>query len=468
MRRSAPRILLGLTLASPALAQEAPSSQPASQPAAPSSQPVSPTPDEWEALKRELAETQAKLDALEEAADRVDDLEELVEALSARVAVIDETIAGGLSIPTPGGSVDQDRKTGSTFGSDWTWRVGQSSTSLGGYTSFRYAMPMDEDPTTFSAFSIPRFVLFTHSVLSERASFSMELEIENVGVNTRDTFRFQGEVVLEFAAMDFELTDWLTLRTGVMLVPMGKLNLVHDEPIQDFSERPLVDTFILPSTWFEPGMGVYGDVPLWGDALLRYEAYAVQGMTDRITASGGLRGARSPVASDTNENKSIVGRASIEPFLGLEIGFSGYTGYYDSASKRSIGIAALDLTYRNGPFELVGEAARVMLEPGFNFEGDLVPAGMRGAWLEGHYHVYLDGLKKWKGVRNPHLTLMARYDYIDTDMGADTDDRLRLSGGINFRPIEDYVFKLEAHHDMEGFKERVLDDLVVFSSALSF
>jgi hypothetical protein len=296
----------------------------------------------------------------------------------------------------------------------------------------------------------------------------MELEIENIGVNIRDFFRFQGEVVLEFAAMDFKLTEWLSLRSGVILVPVGKLNLVHDEPVQDFSERPLVDTFLIPSTWFEPGAGLFGQTSITEDAVLRYELYAIQGLTDRITASGGLRGARSPASFDTNENKGMVGRVSLEPFLGLEVGLSGYSGYYDSASKRSIGMAAVDLTYRKGPFELVGEAVRVMLEPGFNSDGAIVPKGMRGAWLEAHYHLFLDSLRKYKGLRNPHLTLMSRADYIDTDMGTGAQERTRLSGGVNFRPIEDFVIKAEYHHDLEGLREQVRDDLLVFSTSLSF
>ena len=91
--------------------------------------------------------------------------------------------------------------------------------------------------------------MFLHSSVTERIAFSTELEIENVGINVQDTFRFRGEVVLEFAAMDFELTDWLSVRSGVLLVPLGKLNLVHDEPIQDFAERPLVSTFLIPTTF---------------------------------------------------------------------------------------------------------------------------------------------------------------------------------------------------------------------------
>ena len=448
------------------------SSQPSTQPtpttqaAAPSSQPAA-SVDEAAALRAELERLKKKLADLEEAQDEAAELKQLVESLSAHVAALDEAVAkGGVAPPT--GAEGVSRTTGASFGSDWTWRVGKSSTSLGGYIGFKYTLPVDQDDTTFSSFTIPRFVLFLHSTLTERISFSTELEIENVGVNTLDNFRFRGEVVLEFAAMDFELTDWLSLRSGVVLVPIGKLNVVHDDPVQDFAERPLVTTFLIPTTWFEPGVGVFGEKLLGEDALIRYEAYAIQGLTNRIDSSGGLRGARAPMSFDVNDNKGLVGRLSVEPFLGLELGFSGYMGYYDPAGIRSISMMALDVTWRRGPLELVGEAIQVSLERGFNDVGEVVPTAMRGAFLEGHYHLYLDGLKKYKGMKSPHITLMARADWVETDVKKTEEDRLRLSGGFNFRPIEDMVLKFEYHRDLEGFSETVMDDRFVISTALSF
>jgi hypothetical protein len=455
-------VALGLIWAPKLFAQSSQAStQPASQPSV-----QSPTQQEVESLRAEIEQLKKKIAELEEAQDENDDVKQLVDSLSAHVAALDEALAKG-GAPTPANN-DASHTTGASFGSDWTWRVGKSSTSLGGYVSFKYTKPIDKDETTFSAFTIPRFVLFLHSSVTERISFSTELEIENVGINVQDTFRFRGEVVLEFAAMDFKLNDWLSLRSGVLLVPLGKLNLVHDEPIQDFAERPLVSTFLIPTTWFEPGVGTFGEKLIGKETLIRYEAYAIQGLTDHIDADSGLRGARAPTSFDTNENKGLVGRLSVEPVLGLEVGLSGYTGYYDPAGIRSISMMAFDATFRKGPFELLGELVQVSLERGFNDEGEVVPTAMRGAFVESHYHVYLDGLKKYKGLKSPHLTLMARADFVDTEVKTTDDDKLRLSGGVNFRPIEDMVLKVEYHRDLEGFSEIVLDDRFVISTALSF
>ncbi len=468
-------LLLVLVFQTPAILLAQASQPTASQP---SSQPVSGNP-ELEALKAELErqradgeKLKAELEALRKEADpdRVAEVESLVESLSAHVAGIDETIAqGGAPSAAPKETKDGGaRLTGATFGGDWTWRVGKSTTSLGGYVSWKYVHALDDDPNTIPDFNLPRLVIFMHSTVSERISFLLELEIEEGGVNQNDTFRFRGEVVPEFAVMDFEFSDALSLRSGIVLVPFGKLNLVHDEPVQDLTERPLVDTFLIPSTWFEPGVGIFGQTMLTEDALLRYELYLIQGFTDRITSSGGLRGARAPMSFDTNLNKAVVGRAALEPYLGLEIGLAGYAGYYDPAGIRSIHMLGMDVTWRKGPFELVGEAVQVMLERGFNNVGDVVPTSMRGLVLEGHYHLYTDSLKVYNGLRNPHFTLIGRFDYADTDSSSPEENRLRLTAGLNFRPVEDFVGKIEYHRDLEGFAERVRDDLFVISTALSF
>src|SRR3972149_1970922 len=68
-----------------------------------------------------------------------------------------------------------------------------------------------------------------------------EIEFEFGGVGGGRS----GEVILEFATIDFLLTDWINWRGGYILTPLGKLNLVHDSPLQDFTDRPLVDQLII-------------------------------------------------------------------------------------------------------------------------------------------------------------------------------------------------------------------------------
>ena len=46
----------------------------------------------------------------------------------------------------------------------------------------------------------------------------------------------------------------------MVLVPMGIINERHEPPVFQGVERPFVDTVIVPTTWFEVGAGVHGEV----------------------------------------------------------------------------------------------------------------------------------------------------------------------------------------------------------------
>ncbi len=65
-----------------------------------------------------------------------------------------------------------------------------------------------------------------------------------------------GETEVEFAYI-----DWLSgerafnARAGLMLIPVGIVNQLHEPPTFLGARRPDVETVILPSTWREIGFG---------------------------------------------------------------------------------------------------------------------------------------------------------------------------------------------------------------------
>ncbi len=46
----------------------------------------------------------------------------------------------------------------------------------------------------------------------------------------------------------------------MVLMPVGIINERHEPPVYYGVERPFVDTVIVPTTWFETGVGVHGEV----------------------------------------------------------------------------------------------------------------------------------------------------------------------------------------------------------------
>ena len=37
------------------------------------------------------------------------------------------------------------------------------------------------------------------------------------------------------------------IRAGILLMPVGKFNLLHDSPLNDLTDRPMVPRFVIPS-----------------------------------------------------------------------------------------------------------------------------------------------------------------------------------------------------------------------------
>ena len=65
---------------------------------------------------------------------------------------------------------------------------------------------------------------------------------------------------VEFATLDFLLHDSANLRAGLVLVPMGFLNEMH-EPVTYFgTHRPEVEKRIIPTTWRSGGGGLFGSL----------------------------------------------------------------------------------------------------------------------------------------------------------------------------------------------------------------
>tara|TARA_B100000700_G_scaffold303625_1_gene375339 strand:- start:109 stop:603 length:495 start_codon:yes stop_codon:yes gene_type:complete len=155
-----------------------------------------------------------------------------------------------------------------------------------------------------------------------------------------------GEVKLEFAVMDFEFTEAFNYRGGVILSRPWVFKLLHDRPLNDLTERPTVNSQIMPSTSSESGMGFFGTFYPSELSVATYEVYVVNGFNEKaINSSGALRirGGRGSQKSDNNENKAIVGRFGISPRLGMHFGASYHTGAYDDAGDNNLTIFGVDV-----------------------------------------------------------------------------------------------------------------------------
>ncbi len=411
---------------------------------------------------------------------RISTLEGQVENLTRLLQERGTTPGEAPASPAAGSSVEgearrfADRKLAPTFGGIYTkpflGRMG-ATTYLGGYMDFEFGVPQDEN----DHFEQERLIPFIYSEVSEQVRFATEIEFEEGGP---DSPQGGGEVSVEFATMDFLMKDWANLRGGLVLSPLGKLNLVHDSPIQDLTDRPIVDRLIIPTTLTEAGIGFFGRIePPSEESVweVNYELYAVNGFevleddgTVHVDREEGLRDARGSASEDVNNSPAAVGRLAWSPLLGLEFAGSFHVGLYDEDGENLLGIYALDAAWQSGPFELLFEGAYADFERDDFAEASGVPEDFIGFYMQANYHWMPECLRScWPAVFRPDSTFtsVVRWDQVDLD-GNRTE---RVTLGLNFRHTEQTVFKLDYQFNLEDFEHGEVDnDEFIFSFATYF
>ena len=384
---------------------------------------------------------------------------------------------GAVQYPTPSGpmtDVKVERKGEESiplgFGSTGSGKLiyakpflSAPKATIGGYADVMYnnLSRQNLDNPSRHSFGQQRLVPFIYADITDHIKFAAELEFERGGTNAAQG---DGSMTIEFAQIDYLVNEAINTRAGILLMPVGKFNLLHDSPLNDLVDRPMVSRIVIPSTWFEAGAGIYGSLYPSSQSKLDYEVYAVNGMSQ--TAGGitdaGVRSARGSVSRDRDDNKAVVGRVAFSPMLGIEVAGSGFHSTYKPSTATvgtgRISIFALDWTLQRGPFEIIGESAWSRISNnnggGTGGTGTIGPAGMQGYYIQGNYHFMPEFLKKWAPSHFTHastFTAVVRWEQVDTD----TDDRTRilatgnrrelerLTLGLNFRPIPDTVFKFD-------------------------
>jgi hypothetical protein len=404
---------------------------------------------------------------------RIEALEAQVQALtSGRANEAISTAGGGRSWPEQSETFAQRGEApafGGVASKPFLRRFGRS-TYVGGYADVVF-----KDSESGNAFfDQHRLIPFLYADVSDRVKFATEIEFEHGGPNATGQ---AGEAKVEFATIDYLLAEPVNLRGGILLSPLGKLNLVHDSPLQDLTERPLVDQFVIPTTLSEAGMGVFGTFYPTEPAKLEYELYLTNGFRGlvgeaagnvNIKRTNGLRDARPSQRSDINDEPAIVGRLALSPFLGVELGGSAHLGTYDTKGKNSLGIFALDGVYQRGPWELLAEGAYAAIERTEFAERLGVPDDLYGYYLQANYHFMPAALRGWAPKlfsEESTFTFVNRLDWVNLD-GNRTQ---RYTLGLNFRPTEDTVFKTDFQFNQEsGLGDSFDDNAFILSAATYF
>src|SRR5687768_17112165 len=300
---------------------------------------------------------------------------------------------------------------GGVYDKPYLTRLG-GRTTLGGYAEAHARWERVDGQRDEAGFEAKRFNLFTNTRVSDFVRIGAELEIEEGGE----------EIKLEYAAIDVRIHPSLTLRGGMLLSPLGKFNLSHDSPLNEFTDRPLVSTELLGVALSEPGFGVLGQFGFARTGRLTYEVYATNGFHDGLVteAEAGTRIALGRGNfQDNNGSPAVVGRFAVSPMLGHELGVSMHHGAYNVFNlegtaidkRRNLSIFVIDLESQLLGVQVNGEAALARID---------VPASLDGIYAARQTGLYVEAIREFgrgwiKTMPNSAFALKTRLDLVDFD-----------------------------------------------------
>jgi len=191
----------------------------------------------------------------------------------------------------------------------------QSATTFWGYGEVAYSRPIHNSSQTQA--DLARAVLGWGHRFDDRTRMAAELEVEHAVASSTD----KGEVEIEQFYAERDFTDRVGGRAGLFLIPIGFLN-EHHEPTQYYSVfRNFVETSIIPTTWREGGLAVYGGT----ESGLKWNAGLTTGFNLANWDPSSNDGRDSPLGS-IHQELSLAAAKDLSGYLSLNyVGIPGWT-----------------------------------------------------------------------------------------------------------------------------------------------
>ncbi len=333
--------------------------------------------------------------------------------------------------------------------------------SIWGYGEINYNRPQDRSSQT--RMDLRRAVFGFGYAFDEATRFNSEFEFEHAVTSAED----EGEAEVEQFFIERSLTASANLKAGLFLVPMGFLNESH-EPTRYYGvERNFVETAIIPTTWREGGLGLYGGT----DSGVAWDIGVTTGFNLGKWDPASTEGQDSPLGSIHQELQNASAK-DLSLYLALD--YRGIPGWVAGASlftgKASQGSQAASLAsgsritlwdlhtrWTRGNFDLAALYAlgRISDTGDLNatFVGNptLIPREFWGGYLQGAYRIGFGDTRS--------LAPFVRYerfntgsDYADLPLGLGVDSMQTetvWTGGINYYLNPNLVFKADYQHFSE-------------------
>ncbi len=309
-----------------------------------------------------------------------------------------------------------------------------ANTTIAGYGELHYNNYDNSD----AKIDFHRFVLFFGHEFSDSIRFFSEFELEH----SLSGDGKPGEVELEQAYVEVDISDTTRSKVGLFLVPVGIINETHEPPTFYGVERNGVEKNIIPATWWEAGVAV-NVKPAPG---LSIDGAATSGL--EVGEDFKIRNGRQKDAKAKAENLAYTGRIKYTAITGLELaatlqyqtditqGGSNFDAPIDSADATLLEAHAI---YQVSDFTIRALYAR------WDINGDEAKALGRdeqtGWYIEPSY------------AFNEKVGVFARYSEYDNNAGNNDSTAVEsTSVGVNYYIHENVVLKAD-YEDLGGAKD---------------
>lgn len=199
--------------------------------------------------------------------------------------------------------------------------------SIGGYAEIDYNQPIGNQQFHSGNLDVHRLIMMFGYKFTDNTKIITEIEFEHVS-----------EVYIEQAFLQHRINDFINLRAGLMLVPMGIVNEYHEPLLYNGVERPNVDKYIVPTTWREIGAGITGRLDA---ANIKYQLYVMNGFngyngTAKFNGKDGLRGGRQKGAESFISSPTLSTKIDYHGINNLSLGLAYYGGKSQSTLYKGI------------------------------------------------------------------------------------------------------------------------------------
>ena len=352
---------------------------------------------------------------------------------------------------------------------------------------YRYSSAASHKGEQYGRFDIPHAVVYLGFDFGKGWTMQSEIEFEHTGTGGAVEKEFEeagewetetekgGEVELEQFWIQKSFHPALNIRMGHIVVPVGGLNNAH-EPLNYFTVyRPEGEYTILPSTWHDTGISIWGRTTHW-----RYEFQVIAGLDAYMfnTENFIKNGAGSPFEFKTANQLGLVARIDNYSVKNLRMSLSGFYGrafnntypyeelpetsrFYGVKGRTAIG--AFDFAYTgrrfvargNADYGYVGDAYAISYMKrnrsanNAPYKKSAVGRGAVAAGAEAGYDIL-----PWFNLNDKEqkLFVFGRYEYYNSyipDHGEEPAEWTavnRIALGLNYFPLPQIAVKAEYSH----------------------